>query len=66
MALFLLLTRTLHTTPPSPADRGREIERGRESHTHAQHVQKQCVFVVGGVGKTDGRWHVTVAVRMAY
>ena len=58
MPLLLLLTKTLHTTPRSLADRERdrerERERERESHTHRQHVQKHCVYVVGGVGKTDG------------
>jgi hypothetical protein len=40
-------------------------ERERESHTHKHHVQKHYVFVVGGLGKTDGRWRVAVAARMA-
>ena len=66
MPLLLLLTKTLHTTPPSLADRERERERKRERVTHTQHVQKHCVFVVGGVGKTDGRWRVAVAARMAH
>ena len=70
MAVLLLLTTTLHTTLPSLADRERERERererARERVTHTQHVQKHCVFVVGGVGKTDGRWRVAVAARMAH
>jgi hypothetical protein len=54
--------------PRSLADREREREResARERVTHTQHVQKHCVFVVGGVGKTDGRWRVAVAARMAH
>jgi len=49
----------------SNGENERERERERESHTRTQHVQKHDVFVVGGLGETDGRWRVAVAARMA-